>query len=168
MKNGAMWKWAGSMRPAVIEGEKQEEYKFPNSCCQLHFLSQPAVNLHISSDSPFSVTSDLLQNELQKDHLPADTFCPCLHYTLRSAKPGLQHLWRCWWTGHQNLLCLHIFPAFWCPNDLLLILLQAEQRNGWWYGRWSWWFYGNKWWFFDYGQREGSHAKPERPSGQLP
>lgn len=37
---GVTLKWAGSERPAVIEGEKWE-YKFPTSCCQRHFLSQP-------------------------------------------------------------------------------------------------------------------------------
>lgn len=38
----AMLKWAGSERPAVIEGEKQE-YKFPTLRCQTHFLSRPAA-----------------------------------------------------------------------------------------------------------------------------
>ncbi|XP_067443965.1 keratin, type I cytoskeletal 18-like [Thunnus thynnus] len=51
-----MLKWAGSKRPAVIEGERQEEYKFPTSHCQRHFLSRPAaVSLHISFFTLFSL-----------------------------------------------------------------------------------------------------------------
>lgn len=45
-----MEKWAGSKRPAVIGGKRQQ-YKFPPSLYQLYFLSWPAVSLYISDFS---------------------------------------------------------------------------------------------------------------------
>lgn len=130
-ETGAMLKWAGSERPAVIEGEKQE-YKFHTSRYQRHFLSRPAVSLHISFFTSFSAVPKLLQNELQKIQHAADTFFPHLHDPLHTSAACCQHLCWCWWTGRPHFLCLHIFPAVWCPNVLFFLFLQAEQWNGWW------------------------------------
>lgn len=140
-RTGTISKWAGSERPDVIEGEMQE-YKFPASICQRHFPSQP-VSSHSTFIFLLSFVLQQLQNELQKDHHGVHPFYPHLLDPFYTPVWELcQHLWWCWWTGGQNFIQLHIPASIWCPNDLFVLVLQAEQRAGWWcrwiQGGWRW------------------------------